>query len=366
MVYPDTFEGFMISDQKKWTDFSKQEFKPKKFGDNDVDIKIECCGVCGSDVHSITGGWGEVPLPICVGHEVVGHAVKVGSKVKSLKVGDRCGVGAQIWACLKCKQCKSDNENYCPHMVDTYGAPYPKSEDPDETVSQGGYSSHIRAHEYFTFPIPDNIPSELAAPMLCAGLTVYSPLVRAGTGPGKKVAVVGIGGLGHFAIIWAAALGAEVYAISHSPSKKEDALKLGAKEFISTAEKDWAKPWAFAFDFVLNAADMTHTFDLSEYLSICNVGAQFHQVGLPDAALPEIKSQMFMSNGSSIGASHIGSRPECLAMLKLASEKNLKPMVETIQISEKGCAEAVKRVKKNDVRYRFTLTGYDQAFGKRE
>merc|ERR1712000_708360 len=305
MGYPDTFEGFMISDQKKWTEFKKQEFKPKKFGDHDIDIKIECCGVCGSDVHSINGGWGEVPLPICVGHEVVGHAVKVGSEVKTVKVGDRVGVGAQIWACLKCPQCKSDNENYCPHMVDTYGAPYPKEADPDETISQGGYASHIRAHEYFTFPIPDEIPSHLAAPML------------------------------------------------------------GAKEFITNDKEGWEKPYAFAFDFILNTADMTHTFDISQYLSMCKVNAPFHQVGLPDEALPAIKPQMFMSNGSSIGASHIGNRPECLAMLKLAAEKKLQPMVETVSISEEGCKEAVTRVKDNKIRYRFTLTDYDKAFGAR-
>ena len=133
-------------------------------------------------------------MPICVGHEVVGKAVKVGDAVTTCKVGDRVGVGAQIWACLKCPQCKSDNENYCPHQVDTYGAPYPKDVDPDETITQGGYSSHMRAHEYFVFPIPDAIPSEHAAPMLCAGLTTWSPLVRAGVGPGKKVAIVGLGG----------------------------------------------------------------------------------------------------------------------------------------------------------------------------
>lgn len=200
--------------------------------------------------------------------------------------------------------------------------------------------------------------------MLCAGLTTYSPLVRAGIGPGKKVAVVGVGGLGHFGILWASALGAEVYAISHSPHKKDDALKLGAKHFINSNEKDWAKPYAFAFDFVLNTADMTHTFNLSDYLSICNINATFHQVGLPDYPLPELKPQMFMANGSSIGASHIGNRPECLAMLKLAAEKKLLPLVETIPISEKGCAEAVKRVSENKVRYRFTLTDYDKAFGK--
>jgi alcohol dehydrogenase (NADP+) len=250
-------------------------------------------------------------------------------------------------------------------MVDTYGAPYPKEVDPDETISQGGYSSHIRAHEYFVFPIPDEIPSHLAAPMLCAGLTVWSPLVRAGVGKGKKVAIVGLGGLGHFAVMWANALGAEVTVISHSPSKKEDALKLGAKEFVLSSDKGWSEKLQFTFDFVLNTADMTHTFDLSEYLSICKVNCQFHQVGLPDEALPQLKAQSFMSNGSSIGASHIGNRPECLAMLKLAAEKKLFPMVETVPISEKGCAEAVQRVADNKIKYRFTLVDFDKAFGAR-
>jgi alcohol dehydrogenase (NADP+) len=200
---------------------------------------------------------------------------------------------------------------------------------------------------------------------MCAGLTVWSPLVRAKIGPGKKVAIVGMGGLGHFAVIWANALGAEVTVLSHSPSKKDDAIKLGAKDFVLTTEAKWEERLAFKFDFVLNSADMTHTFDMQKYLSICAVNAHFHQVGLPDEALPQIKAQQFMSNGSSIGASHIGSRPEMLAMLKLASEKNLQPMIETLQIGEKGCAEAVERVANNKVKYRFTLTGYDKAFPDR-
>ncbi len=185
-------------------------------------------------------------------------------------------------------------------------------------------------------------------------------------GPGKKVAVVGLGGLGHFAVLWANALGAEVTVISHSPHKKDDALKLGAKHFVSNQDKDWSKPLAFNFDFVLNTADMTHTFDITEYLSICKVNAPFHQVGLPDEALPQFKAQAFMSNGSSIGASHIGSRPEILAMLKLAAEKKLTPMIETLPISAEGCAEAVQKVADNKAQYRFTLTDYDKAFGKRE
>ncbi|KAI1611795.1 alcohol dehydrogenase [Exophiala viscosa] len=365
MGYPETFEGFMIEDQSQGPEFKRHTFKPKTFGDYDVDIKIECCGVCGSDVHTITGGWGAVPLPICVGHEIVGHAVKIGSKVKTVSPGDRVGVGAQVWSCLECAQCNNNNEQYCAHQVDTYGARYPAEADPDETITQGGFSSHIRVHEYSVFPIPDAIPSHLAAPMLCAGLTTWSPLVRAGVGRGQKVAVVGFGGLGHFAVLWASALGAEVTVISHSPAKKDDALKMGARNFVISNHAGWAAPYAYAFDFVLNTADMTHTFDISEYLSLCNINATFHQVGVPDEPLPVMSPVMFMRNGSSIGASHIGSRFECLAMLKLAAEKKLFPMVETIRMSEEGCKEAVGRVLKNKVRYRFTLTDFDEAFKSR-
>ncbi|KAI0453493.1 alcohol dehydrogenase [Xylaria acuta] len=363
MPYPDEFEGFMINELGKYQDFRKQTFKPKKFGDNDIDIKIECCGVCGSDAHTVTGGWGDAPTPLCVGHEIVGKAVKVGSQVKDVKVGDRVGVGAQVWSCLKCPQCKSENENYCPHKVDTYGAPYPREADPNETLSQGGFASHIRAHEYFVFPIPDAIPSHLAAPMICAGLTVWEPLVRANVGPGQQVAVVGLGGLGHFAVMFANALGAEVTVISHSPSKKDDALKLGAKHFVSSGEEGWATPLAFKFDFVLSTADVLSRSALLDYLSVLKVGRKFHSVGLPDHPITELKPQQLMSNACSIGSSHIGSREECLAMLKFAAEKKLFPMVETVPISEKGCAEAIKRVTKNQVHYRSTLVDYDKAFG---
>jgi alcohol dehydrogenase (NADP+) len=203
----------------------------------------------------------------------------------------------------------------------------------------------------------------MAAPMLCAGLTLWSPLVRANIGPGKTVAVVGMGGLGHFAVIWAAALGAEVSVISHSPSKKDDAIKLGAKTFIINSGKGWAKPPEFSFDFILNTANMTHQFDIGEYLSLCKVNGSFHQVAVPEEPLPQFQTQVFMKNGSSIGASHIGSRPECLAMLKLAAEKKLFSIVERIPISAEGCKEAVSKVKDGKVRYRVTLTGYDEAFG---
>ncbi|PSK60395.1 NADP-dependent alcohol dehydrogenase 7 [Elsinoe australis] len=360
MPYPETATGFVIHDQKKYKDFKKEEFKLKPFEDRDIDIAIECCGVCASDLHTINGGWGDCPLPICVGHEVVGTAIKVGKEVKTIKVGDRVGVGAQIQADLTCDNCKADQENYCPNSVDTYGAPYK-----DGTISMGGYSSHIRAHEYFTFKIPDNIPSEIAAPMLCAGLTVYSPLVRLGAGPGKKVGIVGIGGLGHFALLWAKALGCEVYAISHSPSKKDDALKMGAKEFIVTGEKGWNEPYKFKFDFIINTADAMHKFDMPAYLSTLKVMGRFHTVGFGDQPMPQMMAQDFAPNGCYLGASHIGNRPEMLSMFELASKQNIKSWVQTIPISEKGCAEAMEKLEKTQVRYRFTLTNFDDAFGKR-
>ncbi|KAI9718650.1 MAG: hypothetical protein M1828_006658 [Chrysothrix sp. TS-e1954] len=343
MPYPTHAEGFMVTDTKKWSEFTKQEFQLKPFEDRDIDIAIDACGVCGSDVHTITGGWGETPLPLCVGHEVIGRAIKVGKGVTTVQVGDRVGVGAQIQADLTCGNCKADQENYCPNMVDTYGAPYK-----DGTISQGGYASHIRAHEYFTFKIPDNIETSIAAPMLCAGITVYSPLVRLGCGPGKRVGVVGIGGLGHFAVLFAAALGAEVYALSHTPSKKDDALKLGAKHFVCTKDKDWEKPLAFTLDFILNCADATDKFDLGQYFSTMKVMGRFHNVGLPDQPLPEMKAQIFAPGGYYIGASHIGNRPEMLEMLDLASKQNIESWVTPIDISEKGCKEVVERVYKND------------------
>jgi len=374
MAAPEQFEGFVIKSADKWSDFTKEKFTPKIFEDRDVDIVNECCGVCGSDVHTITGGWGELPTsPICVGHEIIGRVLKVGKDVTTCKVGDRVGVGAQVQACMQCKVCESKNENYCPHMVDTYGAPYNldqghsdkpmKDKNGNQIFSQGGYSSHSRVHEYFVFPIPDSIPSIEAAPMMCAGLTTYSPLVRAGTGPGKHVAILGIGGLGHFGLLWAKALGAEVTALSHTRGKKDEALKLGADHFVCTGDKNWAEPLAFTFDFILNAADMTNEFDLKTYLSTLRVNGTFHNVGLPDKPLPSLMAQDFAPNGAHIGGSHLGNRQEALAMLKLAAEKKLKPMIETIDISEKGCKEAVEKVKRNDVRYRITLTGFHEVFG---
>jgi len=362
MPYPETTDAFTVTDIKNWSTFKRQEVPLKKFEEHDVDIAIDACGVCGSDVHTITGGWSEdIPLPLCVGHEIIGKVVKVGSKVTTLKVGDRAGVGAQVGADLDCGNCKADQENYCPNMIDTYGAPYP-----DGTISQGGFSSHVRAHEYFAFKIPDSIETNLAASMLCAGITVYSPLRRLGAGPGKKVGIVGLGGLGHYGVLFSNALGAETTVISHSPSKKDDAMKLGAKNFINTTEEGWSDKHKFEFDFIINTADATDKFKLSDYFGTLKVNGTFHNCGLPDAGLPSLMAQDFVPNGCYMGASHIGNRPEMVEMLDLVAKKNIKSWVETIKLSEAGCKEAVERVKNNDnIRFRLTLTNFDDVFGKR-
>jgi len=284
----------------------------------------------------------------------------VGNHVKGIAKGDRVGVGAQVWACLECDLCKAKNENYCPRWVDTYNAQYE-----DGSTAHGGYASHIRAHEYFTFKIPENIPDEIAAPMLCAGITVYSPLKRLGAGKGKHVGVVGLGGLGHYAVLFAVALGADVTVISHSPNKKEDALKLGAQHFVSSKEDKWFEPLKLKFDFIINTADNLEKFNLQDYFATLKINGIFHNCGMPDHGI-QLMLQDFVGTGCYLGTNHIGNRPEMIEMLELASKQNIKSWVETINISEAGCKEAVERVKNSDrVHYRFTLVGFDEAFGKR-
>jgi len=199
--------------------------------------------------------------------------------------------------------------------------------------------------------------------MLCAGLTAYSPLVRNGCGPGKKVGIVGLGGIGHFGLLFAKALGAETWVISRSHAKEADALKMGADGFIATQDKDWEKDHIMTFDLIVNTANSSEGFELSKYLSLLDVHAKWVSVGLPEGAGTEVKTADFMNNGCLIGASHLGSRRETLEMLDLAAKNGIKSWVEEVQIGEKELADAVQRLKKTDVRYRFTLTGYEKVFG---
>jgi len=349
MSAPTTAKGYGVSDTNDYQNFTVKEFKLKTAGPHDVTLKIDCCGVCGSDVHTVTGGWGPLSTEwVCPGHEIIGKVTHVGDAVTEFKIGQRVGVGAQVLSCLDCSRCNEDNEQYCPEMVDTYNSKFP-----DGTFAQGGYSTMIRTHDRFVFAIPDAIKSEDAAPMLCAGLTVFSPLLRNGVGPGKTVGIVGIGGLGHFAIQFAKALGARVIVFSHSPNKKEDSMQLGADEFVSTADEDFAKPYFDKIDYILSSADAA-SLPISEIMSTLKVGGRMTSVGLPDDEWTGLKPQQLMANSSAIGSSHIGSKKEANYMLKLAAEKGVRPIIDQVYPMSKA-AEAIERVKTNKVRYRFVL-----------
>ncbi|EGV61725.1 GroES-like protein [Yamadazyma tenuis] len=358
MVYPQTFEGYAVTDSATWNKVEKIEFTPKAFGPKDIDIKISACGVCGSDVHNVRGGWHKPHLPVVPGHEIIGTVVRIGDDATTnLKVGQRVGVGAQVWSCLKCETCLEENETYCPDWVDTYNDFYP-----DGSKAWGGYASHIRVHEHFVFPIPDVLDSNDVAPMLCAGITVYSPLVRNNAGPGKKVGIIGIGGLGHFAIMFAKALGAEVFTFSRTNSKKEDALKLGSDHYIATYEdKDWSTKYARKLDLIVSCGNSSKNFDLDGYLKCLRVHGKLVSVGLPEEPFT-VSPGTFIKNGSLLGSSHLGSRQEMLDMLKLAAEKGIKSWHEDLKVDEEGISEALTRCYENDVRYRFVLTDYEKSF----
>ncbi|KAF9486199.1 NADPH-dependent alcohol dehydrogenase [Pholiota conissans] len=329
------WKGYAVHDTNNWEKFDVINIKPRPQGDYDVDIKIEYCGVCGSDVHTITGGWGKPNLPVIPGHEIAGVAVRVGPKVTSIKVGDCVGVGAAVCSCMKCKLCTEDNEQYCPKIVFTYNSKYEEC----GTISTGGYASAIRAHEGFVFPIPDGLKLEEAASMFCGGLTVFSPLVR--------------NGAGHYALQFAKALGSdEVVAFSHSSRKKEDAAKLGATKFVVTGEAGFEEPLHASLDLIICTADVASGISLKELLSTVKPGGHFVMVALPDDEVPALADDL-VSKGVYFGGSLLGSKKEVRQMLQLAAEKGVKPWIEVFPMKE--CGKVVRAVKDGNVRYRNVL-----------
>ncbi|KAF2723554.1 GroES-like protein [Polychaeton citri CBS 116435] len=354
------FEGWMGLDADSargkmvWQEFPN----PKPFDeDNDVDIMITHSGVCGSDIHTLRSGWGpltvsQTPYPVCVGHEIVGKAVRVGKKAeRGIKVGDRVGVGAQNSSCMKsdCYECTSGLENHCVGNVNTFAGTYP-----DGTNSYGGYANYHRANSHFVFKIPDNIESKDAAPMLCGGITLYSPLKQYGCGPGKKVGIVGLGGLGHFGVLFAKALGADkVVAISRRNDKREDALKLGADEYIATDEDpDWASKNSRSLDLICCTVS-SDKMPLSDYLQLLRVKGSFIQLGAPEDKLPDMNAFAFIAKGIKLGGSMIGAPHEIEEMLEVVSKENIKPWISTYPMTEAN--KAIVDFEKGLPRYRFTL-----------
>ncbi|KAJ3294644.1 Vam6/Vps39-like protein [Borealophlyctis nickersoniae] len=329
-------------------------FTPPPLGPTDVEIAITCCGICGSDIHTIDSGWRPTKYPVIVGHEIVGTVTAKGSAVKRFNLGDRVGVGAQRWSCLKkdCKMCNRGFENCCPEMRWTYGSAWE-----DGTTTQGGYANKTRAKEeveivisetYFTFKIPDNLDSHEAAPLLCAGVTTYAPLKRYGAGPGKTVGVIGIGGLGHLGLQWGRALGAKVVAISHSPSKKQEALRLGADTFITL---DDFRAHKNSMDIILCTAHVPNQ-DWRKYLSLLDVNGKLLLVSLPEENLSIPPFALTATQVGIIGSS-VGSVKEIEEMLQLASEKNIKAVVEVMPVEK--CNEAIEKVRKGTLVHRTQL-----------
>ena len=315
-------------------------------GSDDVLIAIRYAGICHSDIHTVRGEWGDIAYPQVVGHEIVGVVTEVGTDVTKFAVGDRVGVGCMVNSCRECVNCLAGQENYClKGNTGTYTAV-----DRDGTITQGGYSTHIVVTQDFVLRVPESIPYEAAAPLLCAGITTYSPLAHWNAGPGKRVAVVGMGGLGHMAVKIAHAMGAEVTVLSQSLAKREDGLRLGADHYYATSDPDTLKNLRNSFDLVINT--VSAPLDLNRYLRILALDGVWVSVGAPPEPLPVQVFTLF-NNRRSFAGSSIGGIRETQEMLDFCAEHGIASEVELIAASEIN--DAYERVLASDVRYRFVI-----------
>lgn len=361
-MYPETFEAIGVHDYDDWTNTKRFEYTPQAFRDHDVDIEIIACGVCGSDTHCALGNWGRPFAPIAVGHEIVGKIVKIGPNAKKgLKVGDRVGVGAQVDCDDTCVACKDKHENNCRAQVTTYAGTYPET----GVNTIGGNASHIRVNSKFAFKIPDSLETEYVAPLLCGGITGFYPLLEAKVGKGTKVGVSGIGGIGHMTILFAKALGAEVYAISRSDSKKEDAKKLGVDHFCATNEEDFVAKYKDTIDVLVNTSSTFKGSSFDKTLAMIKPrGKMMFITAPPIGENLEIVPMTLLMNNISVHGSCIGSVDEIEFMLDFAAKHNIKPWVETVDISEENLGKTWERLEAGDCKFRFTMVGYDKCFKK--
>jgi len=323
------------------------EIERRDLGPRDVRIAIRYAGICHSDIHTIRGEWNaNVPYPLVPGHEIVGEVEAVGSEVTRHRVGDRVGVGCMVNSCRECEHCLAGLEQYCLRGATmTYGGVDPA----DGTVTQGGYATHVVVTEDFVLRVPESIPYEAAAPLLCAGITTYSPLARWGVGPGSRVAVVGMGGLGHMGVKLAAALGADVTVLSHTLGKQADGLAFGATAYRATSDPATFRELRGAFDFILST--ISARFDVNAYLGLLRLGGSLVTVGLPPEPLS--LSSFALTRWKSFSGSSIGGIRETQEMLDLCADRGIAPEVEVIGVDRVN--EAYDRVVASDVRYRFVI-----------
>jgi len=322
-------------------------FERRALRRDDVQIGIEYCGVCHSDLHSVKSEWGPGMYPMVPGHEIVGKVLAVGNQVTRYKVGDIVGVGVIIDSCNICKPCHDNYEQYCAEGATlTYGV----FERDGVSVAHGGYSSQIVTKEKFVLKVDTKLDLSAVAPLLCAGITTYSPLRFAGVKAGMKVAIVGLGGLGHMGVKFAAAFGAEVSVISTSQNKEEDSKRLGATHFIISKDPEQMKKYVGYFDVILDTVSAAH--DYTPYLDLLGLEGRLMIVGLP-VEVPEVSPFSLIRNRRSITGSMIGSMQETQEMLDFCAEHNIVSNVEIIRMDQIN--EAYERLLKSDVKYRFVI-----------
>jgi uncharacterized zinc-type alcohol dehydrogenase-like protein len=326
--------------------FEKTTIERRELGPHDVLIKIAFAGICHSDIHTAREEWGSALFPLVPGHEIAGTVEEVGSDVGKHSVGDRVGVGCMVDSCQECDQCKAGQEQNCRNgFTGTYNA---KGRDGKPT--DGGYSTHIVVDENFVVRIPEGIELDVAAPLLCAGITLFSPLKRWGAGPGKRVAIVGMGGLGHVGVKLAHALGAEVTVLSQTLSKEDDGKRFGADHYYATSDKDTFTKLRSSFDLIVNT--VSANLPMAKYLSLLDVNGTMVNVGAPSEPL-EVPAFALIAGNRAWAGSNIGGIPETQEMLDFCAEHGLGAEIETI--SGEQIDEAYDRVVDSDVRYRFVI-----------
>jgi alcohol dehydrogenase (NADP+) len=322
-------------------------FERRNPGPFDVRFEILYCGVCHSDLHQIRGEWGGSIFPMVPGHEIVGRVIQVGNKVNKFEAGDLAAVGCIVDSCRECENCKEGLEQYCENgAVPTYNG-YERDK---KTPTYGGYSNEIVVHEDFVLRVPDNLPIEAVAPLLCAGITTYSPLRHWKISKGHRVGVLGLGGLGHMAVKFAAAFGAEVTMLSTSPSKEADAKRLGSHHFALTTNKEGMRKYRGYFDYIIDTVSAPHDFNF--YLKLIRTNGVHILVGLPPEEF-KVRAFSIVGNRRSVAGSSIGGIPETQEMLDFCSANNIVSDVEVIDI--KNINAAYERMLKGDVRYRFVI-----------
>ncbi len=326
------------------------EFERRAVGDDDILIDIKFSGICHSDIHTIKGHWGKQVYPQVVGHEIAGVVAAVGKNVTKFKVGDQAGVGCMVDSCMNCMSCNNGEEHHCDNggTVYTYGSPDKSS---PSGITQGGYARNVVVKAHFAIKIPLGIPLENAAPLLCAGITTYSPLMNARFLRGDKVGVAGIGGLGHLAIKLAVAKGAEVYAFTTSAEKRDDILSFGAKEVIVVDNVDKLKPYRGKLDYMIST--IPYAFDVSSYIMVVKPYGHFTQVGQPIKGEFTINNGNFFMSRVNYNSSVIGGIPETQEVMDFCALNRIYPQVEIIKASQIN--DAWEKVVNKQARYRYVI-----------